>query len=49
MLELDAGTLNELIQGSAGISTYMNLISNFLPMVMKIGVGYMKSIAISGL
>ncbi|MHA2371874.1 MAG: NAD(P)/FAD-dependent oxidoreductase [Candidatus Thorarchaeota archaeon] len=47
--ELDAGTLNELIQGSAGISTYMNLISNFLPMVMKIGVGYMKSIAISGL
>ncbi len=47
--KLDAQTLNELIQGHAGISTYMTLISDFLPMVMKIGVGYMKSIAISGL
>ncbi|MCK5151156.1 MAG: NAD(P)/FAD-dependent oxidoreductase [Candidatus Thorarchaeota archaeon] len=47
--KLDAKTLNELIQGSAGISTYMTLISEFLPMVMKMGIGYMKSIAISGL
>ncbi|MHA2424402.1 MAG: NAD(P)/FAD-dependent oxidoreductase [Candidatus Thorarchaeota archaeon] len=47
--KLDADTLNKLIQGQAGVGTYMNLIANFLPMVMKIGVGYMKSIAISGL
>ena len=47
--KLDAGILNELIQGHAGIGTYMTLLSDFLPMVMKIGVGYMKSIAISGL
>ncbi len=47
--KLDAKTLNELIQGTAGISTYMNLISEFLPMVLKLGIGYMKSIAISGL
>ncbi|MHA1908110.1 MAG: NAD(P)/FAD-dependent oxidoreductase [Candidatus Thorarchaeota archaeon] len=47
--KLDAQTLNELIQGHAGVNTYMKLISDFLPMVMKIGVGYMKSIAISGL
>jgi digeranylgeranylglycerophospholipid reductase len=47
--ELDAKTLNELIQGSAGVSTYMDLISNFLPMVMRIGMGYLRSIAVSGL
>jgi flavin-dependent dehydrogenase len=47
--KLDAKTLNELIQGSAGIGTYMNLISEFLPMVMKIGIGYVKAIAVSGL
>ncbi|TXT54963.1 MAG: Digeranylgeranylglycerophospholipid reductase [Candidatus Thorarchaeota archaeon] len=47
--ELDAKTLNELIQGTAGVSTYMALFSNFLPMVLKIGMGYMKAIAVSGL
>ncbi|MGY5879864.1 MAG: NAD(P)/FAD-dependent oxidoreductase [Candidatus Thorarchaeota archaeon] len=47
--KLDAQILNELIQGHAGISTYMTLLSEFLPMVMKLGFGYMKSIAISGL
>ena len=47
--KLDAQILNELIQGHAGISTYMTLISEFLPMVMKLGVGYLKSIAMSGL
>jgi len=47
--KLDAKVLNELIQGHASIGTYMTLISEFLPMVMKIGVGYLKSIAISGL
>ncbi len=46
--ELDAKTLNELIQGTAGVSTYMNLL-NFLPMVTKIGLGFMKSVAMSGL
>ncbi len=46
--KLDAKTLNELIQGSAGLSTYMNLISEFLPMVMKLGMGYLKAIAVSG-
>ncbi|MHA1480047.1 MAG: NAD(P)/FAD-dependent oxidoreductase [Candidatus Thorarchaeota archaeon] len=47
--KLDANTLNALIQGNAGLSTYMNLISEFLPMVMKLGVGYLKAVAISGL
>ncbi|MFW9954163.1 MAG: NAD(P)/FAD-dependent oxidoreductase [Candidatus Thorarchaeota archaeon] len=47
--KLDAETLNALIQGHAGVSTYMNLISGFLPMVMKIGIGYMKAVAVSGL
>jgi hypothetical protein len=47
--KLDAKTLNELIQGHAGIGTYMTLLSEFLPMVMKIGIGYMKAIAVSGL
>ncbi|MHA2025801.1 MAG: NAD(P)/FAD-dependent oxidoreductase [Candidatus Thorarchaeota archaeon] len=47
--KLDAKTLNELIQGSAGVSTYMNLISEFLPMVIRIGIGYLRAIAVSGL
>ncbi len=47
--KLDAKVLNELIQGHASVGTYMTLISEFLPMVMKIGVGYLKSIAVSGL
>lgn len=47
--KLDGKTLNELIQGHAGIGTYMTLVSEFLPMVMKIGIGYMKAIAVSGL
>lgn len=47
--QLDARTLNELIQGSAGISTYMSLMTDFLPMVMKIGIGYLRAIAVTGL
>ncbi|MFX1484638.1 MAG: NAD(P)/FAD-dependent oxidoreductase [Promethearchaeota archaeon] len=47
--QLDAQTLNELIQGTAGVSTYMSLMTDFLPMVMKIGVGYLRAIAVSGL
>jgi len=45
---LDAAILNDLIQGRAGISTYMTLMTDFLPMVAKIGKGYLKSIAVSG-
>ncbi|MHA1577745.1 MAG: hypothetical protein ACTSU3_10330, partial [Candidatus Thorarchaeota archaeon] len=47
--KLDADTLNALIQGNAGLSTYMSLISDFLPMVLRLGVGYLKAVAISGL
>ncbi len=46
--QLDADTLNKLIQGNAGVATYMGLVSNFLPMVVKIGLGYTKAIAMSG-
>jgi flavin-dependent dehydrogenase len=46
---LDAQTLNELIQGHVGVSTYMTLMTDFLPMVARIGIGYLKSIAVSGL
>ncbi|TFG33918.1 NAD(P)/FAD-dependent oxidoreductase [Candidatus Thorarchaeota archaeon] len=47
--QLDAETLNELIQGHASVATYMTLITDFLPMVSKIGLGYMRAIAVSGL
>lgn len=47
--QLDARTLNELIQGHASIATYMTLMTDFLPMVAKIGVGYLKAIAMTGL
>ncbi len=47
--QLDARTLNELIQGHASIGTYMTLMTDFLPMVAKIGVGYLKAIAMTGL
>ncbi|TFG34070.1 NAD(P)/FAD-dependent oxidoreductase [Candidatus Thorarchaeota archaeon] len=47
--QLDAQTLNELIQGHASVTTYMTLMTDFLPMVSKIGIGYMRAIAVSGL
>ncbi|MFX1559021.1 MAG: NAD(P)/FAD-dependent oxidoreductase [Promethearchaeota archaeon] len=47
--QLDAKTLNELIQGNASIATIMTLMTDFLPMVAKIGVGYLRAIAVSGL
>jgi flavin-dependent dehydrogenase len=47
--QLDAKTLNELIQGHASVATYMTLMTDFLPMVAKIGVGYLKAIALTGL
>ena len=46
---LDARTLNAAIQGSMGVGDIMSLLTDFLPMVMKIGIGYLRSIAISGL
>ncbi|MFW9832909.1 MAG: NAD(P)/FAD-dependent oxidoreductase [Candidatus Thorarchaeota archaeon] len=46
--QLDAKTLNELIQGHASIGTLMTLMSDFLPMVMRIGIGYLRAIAVSG-
>ncbi|MFW9943970.1 MAG: NAD(P)/FAD-dependent oxidoreductase, partial [Candidatus Sifarchaeia archaeon] len=47
--QLDAKTLNALIQGQAGVADIMTLLSDFLPMVMKIGKGYLKAIAVGGL
>ncbi|MHA2002748.1 MAG: hypothetical protein ACW960_01470, partial [Candidatus Thorarchaeota archaeon] len=47
--QLDAKTLNALIQGQAGISDIMTLLSDFLPMVLRISKGYLKSIALSGM
>lgn len=47
--QLDAKTLNELIQGHASVATFMTLMTDFLPMVAKIGVGYLRAIAVSGL
>jgi digeranylgeranylglycerophospholipid reductase len=47
--QLDARTLNELIQGHASVGTYMTLMTDFLPMVAKIGIGYLKAIAMTGL
>ncbi len=46
---LDAQTLNELIQGHASVATYMTLLTDFLPMVARIGIGYLKSLAVNGL
>jgi digeranylgeranylglycerophospholipid reductase len=47
--QLDARTLNELIQGKASVATIMTIMSDFLPMVAKIGIGYLRAIAVSGL
>lgn len=47
--QLDARTLNALVQGHAGVSDIMTLLRDFLPMVLRIGKGYLKSIAVSGL
>lgn len=47
--QLDAKTLNELIQGHASVGTVMTLMTDFLPMVAKIGFGYLRAIAVSGL
>ncbi|RLI53881.1 MAG: hypothetical protein DRO93_13180, partial [Candidatus Thorarchaeota archaeon] len=46
--ELDASTLNEIVQGSFGAATLMRLFTDFLPMVVRIGKGYLKSVAVSG-
>jgi flavin-dependent dehydrogenase len=46
---LDAQMLNAAIQGHMSVGDIMTLLTDFLPMVLKIGKGYLKSIAISGL
>ncbi len=45
---LDARTLNAAIQGHLSFNDVMNLFTKFLPMVMTIGKGYIKSLAVSG-
>ncbi len=46
---LDARTLNAAIQGKMGLGEMMALLTEFLPMVMSLGKGYLRSIAVSGL
>ncbi len=46
---LDARTLNALIQGTAGVGEMFTLFTDFLPTVVRIGLGYLKSIAVTGL
>ncbi|NHI82765.1 MAG: NAD(P)/FAD-dependent oxidoreductase [Candidatus Thorarchaeota archaeon] len=46
--QLDAKTLNALVQGQAGVSDIMTLLRDFMPIVLTIGKGYLKSIAVSG-
>ncbi len=46
--ELDAATLNEIVQGHISVATVMRLFTDFLPMVFKIGRGYLKSLAVVG-
>ena len=46
---LDARTLNAAIQGKMGLGDIMALLTEFLPMVMSLGKGYLRSIAVSGL
>ncbi len=46
--QLDAKTLNELIQGHASPGTLVSLMTDFLPMVAKLGIGYIRSTAVTG-
>ncbi len=46
--QLDATTLNEVIQGRLKAGTIMSLVTDFLPLVVKIGAGYVKSVAVTG-
>ncbi len=45
--QLDAKTLNEVIQGHATPTTLLTLFTDFLPMLFKIGKGYLKSAVLS--
>lgn len=47
--QLDAKTLNEVIQGHISPGTAMSLLTDFLPLVAKLGMGYVKSVAVVGL
>lgn len=46
--QLDAKTLNEMIQGHASPGTLVSLMTDFLPMVAKLGIGYIRSTAVTG-
>ncbi|MGV9169529.1 MAG: NAD(P)/FAD-dependent oxidoreductase, partial [Promethearchaeia archaeon] len=45
---LDARTLNSIIQGHVSVGEIMTLLTEFLPMIMRIGKGYLKSVALVG-
>ncbi|RDE11877.1 MAG: hypothetical protein C4K47_09265 [Candidatus Thorarchaeota archaeon] len=46
--QLDAKTLNEVIQGHVSPGTAMSLLTDFLPLVARLGMGYVRSIAVVG-
>ncbi|RDE11231.1 MAG: hypothetical protein C4K49_12220 [Candidatus Thorarchaeota archaeon] len=46
--QLDASTLNDVIQGRLKAGTILSLMTDFLPLVVRIGAGYVKSVAITG-
>lgn len=46
--QLDAKTLNEVIQGHVSPGTAMSLLTGFLPLVARLGVGFLKSVAVVG-
>ena len=39
----------DFVHTDLGVGDIMTLLTDFLPMVMKIGKGYLRSIAVSGL
>jgi flavin-dependent dehydrogenase len=48
LAQLDPKTLNDVIQGHVSPATAMSLLTDFLPLVARLAVGYMKSIAVVG-
>lgn len=46
--QLNAETLNDVIQGHVSPATAMSLLTDFLPLVARLGVGYIRSIAVVG-
>lgn len=45
---LDARTLNSIIQGDISVSEVLTLLTEFMPMILRIGKGYLKSVALVG-